>query len=61
MGSCFDLVERLKGADADAFVALDYLEQPTSREIRRYPVDWRPVAKYVPVLIDEGLTRILMC
>jgi L-alanine-DL-glutamate epimerase-like enolase superfamily enzyme len=56
--SVVDYVERLKGTDAGAFAALAYLEQPTSRDIRKQPVDWRPVAKYLPVMIDEGLTDL---
>jgi L-alanine-DL-glutamate epimerase-like enolase superfamily enzyme len=51
-------IERLKGTDSEAFAALAYLEQPTSRDIRTQPFDWRPVAKHVPVMIDEGLTDL---
>jgi L-alanine-DL-glutamate epimerase-like enolase superfamily enzyme len=56
--SVVDYLERLKGVDPGAFVALAYLEQPTSRDIRKEPFDWRPVTKYVPVMIDEGLTDL---
>lgn len=56
--SVVDYLEQLRATDADAFAALGYFEQPTSRDIRKYPYDWRPVAKYVPVLIDEGLTGL---
>jgi L-alanine-DL-glutamate epimerase-like enolase superfamily enzyme len=56
--SVFDYIERLKGTDSEAFAALAYLEQPTSRDIRKHPFDWQPVAKDVPVMIDEGLTDL---
>lgn len=56
--SVLDYLERLKAADPDAFVALAYLEQPTNRDIRKHPFDWQPVARYVPVMLDEGLTDL---
>jgi L-alanine-DL-glutamate epimerase-like enolase superfamily enzyme len=56
--SVVEYLERLNASDSDAFSALEYLEQPTSRDIRKHPFDWRPVAKYVPVMIDEGLTDL---
>jgi L-alanine-DL-glutamate epimerase-like enolase superfamily enzyme len=57
-GSVVEYLEQLKSTDPDAFAALAYLEQPTSRNIRSHPFDWRPVAKYVPIMIDEGLTDL---
>jgi L-alanine-DL-glutamate epimerase-like enolase superfamily enzyme len=56
--SVVDYLERLKEVDSDAIAALAYLEQPTSRDIRNQAFDWRPVTKYVPVMIDEGLTDL---
>ena len=56
--SVVEYLEQLKATDREAFSSLAYLEQPTSREIRKHPFDWRPVAKYVPVMIDEGLTDL---
>jgi L-alanine-DL-glutamate epimerase-like enolase superfamily enzyme len=56
--SVVDYLEQLKAIDPDAFNALAYLEQPTSRDIGKHPFDWRPVAKFVPVMIDEGLTDL---
>ena len=56
--SVVDYLERLKVSAPAAFAALAYLEQPTSRDIRNHPFDWRPAAKYVPVMIDEGLTNL---
>lgn len=54
--SVLDYLERLRAADAGAYAALAYLEQPTARDIRRQPFDWRPVTQLKPVLLDEGLT-----
>ena len=56
--SVVEYLEQLKATDREAFGALAYLEQPTSRDIRKHPFDWRPVAEYVPVMIDEGLTDL---
>jgi L-alanine-DL-glutamate epimerase-like enolase superfamily enzyme len=56
--SVVDYLERLQATSPGAFSALMYLEQPTSRDIRKHPVDWRPVARYVPVMMDEGLTDL---
>jgi L-alanine-DL-glutamate epimerase-like enolase superfamily enzyme len=54
--SVLDYLQRLAADDAQAFAALQYLEQPTTREIALRPYDWRPVAALKPVLLDEGLT-----
>jgi L-alanine-DL-glutamate epimerase-like enolase superfamily enzyme len=56
--SVLDYLERLKAADKKAFEALEYFEQPTSRDIQRHPFDWRAVAQRKPVLLDEGLTDL---
>lgn len=53
-----DFLQRLQRADADAFAALEYLEQPTGRDITRHAFDWRDVAALKPVLLDEGLTSL---
>jgi len=58
--SVLDFLDQLEAADKNAFAALEYLEQPTSRDIRNRPFDWRPVAKRKPVLLDEGLTDLEM-
>jgi L-alanine-DL-glutamate epimerase-like enolase superfamily enzyme len=50
-----EYLERLKATDAEAFAALEYLEQPTDRDIRTHHFDWRPVAALKPVILDEGL------
>lgn len=54
--SVLDYLERLQAADSGAFAAVQYLEQPTSRDILRHPFQWRPVTRLKPVLLDEGLT-----
>jgi L-alanine-DL-glutamate epimerase-like enolase superfamily enzyme len=56
--SVMDYLQRLEHEDRDAYEALDYIEQPTARDIRESPFDWRPVATRKPVLLDEGLTDL---
>ncbi|MCC7350301.1 MAG: hypothetical protein IT446_07000 [Phycisphaerales bacterium] len=56
--SVLDYLHRLKEADAEAFKSLEYLEQPTGRDITQYRNDWRAVTKLKPVLLDEGLTSL---
>lgn len=48
-------LDALEAMDPDAYAALEYLEQPTGRDIRTHAFDWRPVAARKPVLVDEGL------
>lgn len=47
---------QLRSASSDAFEALEYLEQPTARDISASPQDWRAVSRLKPVVLDEGLT-----
>jgi hypothetical protein len=54
--SVLDYLLGLQSADRDAYDALEYLEQPTNRDIRQHAFDWRPVTALKPVLLDEGLT-----
>jgi L-alanine-DL-glutamate epimerase-like enolase superfamily enzyme len=49
-------LETVRSQDADAFAALEYLEQPTERDITVHSDDWEPVTRLKPVLLDEGLT-----
>jgi len=56
--SVLDYYQRLKAADAEAFAALQYFEQPTGRDITVHKFDWRPVAALKPVMLDEGLTSL---
>lgn len=56
--SVLEYLQRLRAADAQAFAALQYLEQPTGRDIRQHGYDWREVTRLKPVLLDEGLTDL---
>ncbi len=56
--SVFDYLGRLSACDWDGFGALEYLEQPTARDILKHPQDWRAVTERKPVLLDEGLTSL---
>jgi L-alanine-DL-glutamate epimerase-like enolase superfamily enzyme len=56
--SVLDYLERLRDLDAGTFEALEYLEQPTGRDILRHRNDWRGVTRLKPVLLDEGLTSL---
>ncbi len=51
-------LDALQRMDADAYTALEYLEQPTGRDIVQHAFDWHAVSARKPVLIDEGLTGI---
>ena len=53
-----EFLDALQAADTEAYNAMEYLEQPTSRDIQSHPFDWRPVARRKPVLVDEGLTEL---
>lgn len=53
-----DFLLKLREADAKAFDAVMYLEQPTSRNIQERGFDWRSVASLKPVLLDEGLSGL---
>lgn len=47
----------LQKTDAEAFQAVEYLEQPTHRDLLGHPQDWHSVTRLKPVFLDEGLTR----
>lgn len=53
-----DYLRGLQKQDADAYGDLDYLEQPTARDIAAHPFDWHAVSELKPVLLDEGLTSL---
>ncbi len=54
--SVWHYLQRLKVAREDVFDALEYLEQPTGRDIRLHRNNWRMVTGQKPVMLDEGLT-----
>jgi L-alanine-DL-glutamate epimerase-like enolase superfamily enzyme len=54
--SVLEYLRLLEDLSPDAFAALEYLEQPTARDITQNPFDWRTVTAHKPVLLDEGLT-----
>lgn len=56
--SVSDFLEILRHEDAEAYEALEYLEQPTGHDITRFAYDWHEVAALKPVLLDEGLTSL---
>jgi hypothetical protein len=56
--SVLDYLDQLESTDPGAFAALEYLEQPTSRDIREHAFDWRAVTRLKPVLVDEGLADL---
>ncbi len=51
-----EYLERVRALDSAAYNALEYIEQPTGRDITAEAHDWRAVAALKPVLLDEGLT-----
>jgi L-alanine-DL-glutamate epimerase-like enolase superfamily enzyme len=53
-----EYLHALRDCDADAYAALQYLEQPTARDIEKSPQDWHAVTKLKPVMLDEGLTDL---
>ena len=56
--SVLDYLQHLKEADAEAYEAFQYFEQPTGRDITVHRFDWREVAQLKPVMLDEGLTSL---
>lgn len=51
-------LDALQAMDAGAFAALEYLEQPTGRDIRQHAFDWHEITARKPVLVDEGLLDV---
>jgi len=56
--SVLEFLEHLRTDDTEAFDALEYLEQPTGRDISIHKFDWSRVTALKPVLLDEGLTSL---
>lgn len=53
-----ELLRRLREANARAYDAIVYLEQPTARDMPRHRFDMRELAALKPVFVDESLTRL---
>lgn len=53
-----ELLTILKQKHPAAFNAVQYLEQPTDRDIKKFSFDWSKVARLKPVFLDEGLTSM---
>jgi L-alanine-DL-glutamate epimerase-like enolase superfamily enzyme len=54
-----DFLHELKQRSPDAFRRIQYVEQPTARDLKAHPNDdVHEAAKIVPVVIDESLTGI---
>jgi L-alanine-DL-glutamate epimerase-like enolase superfamily enzyme len=59
VGYLLDFLRNLKQRSADAFGRIQYVEQPTARDLKAHPDDdVHEAAKIVPVVIDESLTGI---
>ena len=54
--SVSEYLESVRSLDPNAFRAIEYLEQPTSRDILKHPQSWDQVSKIKPVMLDEGLS-----
>ena len=52
-------IARLKEKAADAFAHIQYIEQPTARDLAAHPdFDMHKASKLVPLVIDESLTGV---
>lgn len=56
--SVLEYLHALRETDPNAFEALEYLEQPTGRDMTCHAHDWREVGQLKPVLLDEGLVDL---
>ncbi|MCC6730996.1 MAG: mandelate racemase/muconate lactonizing enzyme family protein [Chthonomonadales bacterium] len=56
--SVLEYLRCLRSTDQAAFDALEYVEQPTARDILAHHQDWREVTRLKPVMLDEGLTGL---
>lgn len=53
-----EFLDALEAEDPAAYAALDYLEQPTERDLAAHAWDMRGIAARKPVLADEGVTGL---
>ena len=51
-----DFLDRVKSDSPAAFDRIQYLEQPTHRDLKAHPIPVHEAAKVKPVVIDESLT-----
>lgn len=51
---------QLQAKRPDVYEALEYLEQPTGRDITVYRFDWTKTSALKPILLDEGLTSLAL-
>lgn len=49
-------LDALERFSPEAYAALEYIEQPTARDIATHAFDWHELAKRKPMILDEGLT-----
>ena len=57
VGYLVDFLRELKTKSPDAFARIQYVEQPTARDLKANPQnDMHAASKLVPVVIDESLT-----
>ncbi|MGC4046361.1 MAG: enolase C-terminal domain-like protein [Armatimonas sp.] len=49
-------LDALEHFSPEAYAALEYIEQPTARDIATYAFDWHEISARKPVILDEGLT-----
>lgn len=53
-----EYLDRLAADSPAAYDAVQYFEQPTSRDISQHAYDWREVSRRKPILLDEGLASL---
>lgn len=53
-----EMLDRLAQDAPDALASLDYIEQPTGRDLSAYDFTLHDVARRVPVIIDESLESL---
>ena len=59
VGYLLDFLHGLKDASAEGYARVQYIEQPTARDLKAHPNDdVHEAARLVPVVIDESLTGV---
>lgn len=57
-GYAVEMLVKVKEKSLRAYEAIQYVEQPTSRDMESNPYDVSEIARLKPVLLDEGLTSL---